>query len=391
VITVTLKRGEERRLALGHPWVFSNQIDRLEGDRSPGATARIFDAGGSLVGMGYHNPHSLIACRILARHEADIDHIDFFRDRLQSALELRRALYPGLATYRLVHGEGDFLSGLVVDRYGDYLSLQLLSAGMDRRRLLITEALTELLQPAGIIARNDVAVRSLEGLPEGVEILAGEIPPLVETEEHGLRIAVDLAGGQKTGHFLDQKENHLLLDGLCRGREVLDCFCYSGSWGLHAARFGAARVTCLDISERAVGLVGKNVEVNGFQQVMEGREVDVFQQLRDYKSEGRRFDVIVMDPPAFVKSRKALAEAEKGYLTINRRALELLRPGGHLVTCSCSFHLGREPFHDILVKAAQLARRPVRFVQWGRQAPDHPVLLSVPETEYLKCAVLQVV
>jgi 23S rRNA (cytosine1962-C5)-methyltransferase len=172
---------------------------------------------------------------------------------------------------------------------------------------------------------------------------------------------------------------------------VLDCFCYSGSWGLHAARFGAARVTCLDISERAIGLVGKNVEVNGFQQVMEGREVDVFQQLRDYKSEGRRFDVIVMDPPAFVKSRKALAEAEKGYLTINRRALELLRPGGHLVTCSCSFHLGREPFHDILVKAAQLARRPVRFVQWGRQAPDHPVLLSVPETEYLKCAVLQVV
>jgi 23S rRNA (cytosine1962-C5)-methyltransferase len=388
---ITLRKGEERRLASGHPWIFSNQIERIEGDVTPGAAARVLDANGALVGVGYHNPRSLIACRLLSRTDVDIDDGAFYQERLRTALELRQALYPGLDSYRLVHGEGDFLPGLVADRYGDYLSLQFLTAGMDSRRQLIVDALQELLQPRGIIARNDVAVRGLEGLPEGVEALAGQIPELLETREHGLRIAVDLAGGQKTGHFLDQKENHLLLEGLCAGREVLDCFCYSGSWGLHAARFGAAGVTCLDISERAVGLVGRNAELNGFSGIMEAEEVDVFQQLRDYKGAGRRFDVIVMDPPAFVKSRKTLTEAEKGYLTINRRALELLRPGGHLITCSCSFHLGREPFHAMLVKSAQLARRQVRFVQWGRQSPDHPVLLSVPETEYLKCAVLQVV
>jgi 23S rRNA (cytosine1962-C5)-methyltransferase len=388
---ITLNKGEERRVAAGHPWIFSNQIDRIEGEISPGAACRVMDMNGSLVGVGYHNPRSLIACRLLARHETDIDALAFFTARLRTALELRQSLYPNLCTYRLVHGEGDFLPGLVVDRYGDHLSLQLLTAGMDCRRELIVQALTEMLQPKGIIARNDVAVRTLEGLTEEVEVLAGNIPPLLETEEHGLKIAVDLAGGQKTGHFLDQKENHLLLRDLCTGREVLDCFCYSGSWGLHAASFGASRVTCLDISERAVGLVRKNAGLNGFTDIMEAEEVDVFQQLRDYKSKGRSFDVIVMDPPAFVKSKKALAEAEKGYLTINRRALELLRPGGHLITCSCSFHLGREQFHGLLAKAAQLARCQVRFVQWGRQAPDHPVLLAVPETEYLKCAVLQAV
>ncbi|MBI5657372.1 MAG: class I SAM-dependent rRNA methyltransferase [Geobacter sp.] len=363
----------------------------ISGERAPGAAAEIFAASGKFLGTGYYNPHSLIAARLLSRSRIDIDSVTFYLERLRQALNLRRSLYPDMATFRLVHGEGDFLPGLVVDKYGDYLSLQLLSYGMDARRDLIVAALGELLSPAGIVARNDVAVRSLEGLDERVEILRGDIPDRIEIEEHGLTFQVSLLSGQKTGHFLDQKENHLLLKGIVAGKEVLDCFCYSGSWGVHAAAFGAANVTCLDISERAIGLARENGTRNNVAGRMEFQTVDVFERLRSLHGEGRLFDVIVLDPPAFVKSKKALKEAEKGYLTINRRAMELLRPGGFLITCSCSFHMGRELFADLLRSAAIQARREFRLRSVHSQAPDHPVLLAVPETEYLKCCVLQAV
>lgn len=391
MLTITLKRGEERRIRGGHTWVFSNEIDKLSGDRTPGTTVELLEASGAFLGTGYYNPQSLISCRLLSRERVDINAVEFFQERFKSALAFRKSLYPGLETFRLLHGEGDFLPGLVVDKYGDYLSLQLLTLGMDVRREQIVAALTEVLHPTGIIGRNDVSVRTLEGLTESVDILAGTIPENLEIDEHGIRLLVDLQGGQKTGHFLDQKENHLLLEGLCTGKDVLDCFSYSGSWGMHAAKFGARNVTCLDISERAVALVGKNAALNGLDRIVTAEEVDVFERLREFKDAGRKFDVIVMDPPAFVKSKKALKEAEKGYLTINRRAMDLLAPGGYLITCSCSFHMGRELFLEMLVKASHLARKEMRFVQWGRQAPDHPVLLAVPETEYLKCVVLQAV
>lgn len=389
MLKITLHKGEDRRVRSGHPWVFSNEIAQIAGERIPGAAAELHDANGAFIGTGYYNPHSLISFRLLSHERVDIDSPEFFSERLKTALAHRQGIYPQLNTFRVTHGEGDYLPGLVVDKYGDYLSIQLLTFGMESRCSLIVEALTEIFRPRGIIARNDAAVRGLEGLQEGVEVLYGEIPERIEVEEHGIRLQVDLKSGQKTGHFLDQKENHLLLEGLCEGKDVLDCFSYSGSWGMHAAKFGARSVTCLDISALAVGLVRENARLNGFDRIVSAEEVDVFERLREYKGSGRRFDVIVMDPPAFVKSRKALKEAEKGYLTINRRALELLNPGGYLISCSCSFHMGRELFHDLLTKASQLARRDVRFIQWGRQAPDHPVLLSVPETEYLKCVVLQ--
>jgi len=391
MVSIELSPGRERRVLSGHPWIFSNEIAKISGDREPGATAEIFAASGKFLGTGYYNPHSLIAARLLSRSRIDIDSVAFYRERLRQALALRRSLYPDLATFRLVHGEGDFLPGLVVDKYGDYLSLQLLSFGMDARRDLIVEALTELLSPAGIVARNDVAVRSLEGLNDRVEVLRGNIPDRIEIEEHGLTFQVSLLSGQKTGHFLDQKENHLLLKGIVAGKEVLDCFCYSGSWGVHAAAFGATHVTCLDISERAIGLARENGARNNVAGRMEFQTVDVFERLRSLHGEGRLFDVIVLDPPAFVKSKKALKEAEKGYLTINRRAMELLRPGGFLITCSCSFHMGRELFTDLLRGAAIQARREFRLRSVHSQAPDHPVLLAVPETEYLKCCVLQAV
>jgi 23S rRNA (cytosine1962-C5)-methyltransferase len=388
---ITLNKNEERRIKSGHPWVFSNEIRDVTGERSAGAVAELYDAAGGFIGVGHYNPQSLIAFRLVSRQRENIDSVDFFEQRIAAAVAHRRRLYPGLATFRAVYGESDFLPGLVVDRYGDYLSLQLLSAGMDSRCEQIVEALRRVLSPTGIIVRNDVSVRKLEGLDEKIELLWGEIPETALMEENGLRFLVNLREGQKTGSFLDQKENHLLLREISEGKSLLDCFCYAGSWGVHAASFGAKSVLGIDISARAVEQAGQNAKLNGVADRVRFEECDAFERLRSLYQEGRRFGVIVMDPPAFVKSRKNVAEATKGYLTVNRRALELLEPGGYLITCSCSYHMGREPFREMLIQAARLAKREVRLVETCSQAPDHPVLLSFPESEYLKCFVLQAV
>lgn len=391
MVKLVLKRGEDKRVRAGHPWVFSNEIGEITGEKGPGAAAEIYDAKGDFLGAGYYNPRTLIAARILSRTEADIDSAGFYRERIARALAFRNLLYPGMMAFRAVYGEGDFLPGLIVDKYGDYLSVQFLTCGMEMRRELIIGVLLELFAPKGIVGRNDAAVRALEGLDEQVEILYGNLPEQVEIEEHSLLFRADLLHGQKTGHFLDQKENHLLLKERVKGKDVLDCFCYSGSWGIHAADFGAAAVTCVDISEKAAALARQNAALNGFSAVVECEAVDAFERLRTLGCEGRSFDMVVLDPPAFVKNRKVLKEALKGYFTINRRAMELLRPGGYLVTCSCSYHLEREMFRELLANAAQKARREMRLIEVRSQAPDHPVLLAVPETEYLKCFVLQAV
>jgi 23S rRNA (cytosine1962-C5)-methyltransferase len=388
---ITLNKNEERRIKSGHPWVFSNEIRDVAGERSRGVSAELYDAAGGFLGVGHYNPHSLIAFRQVSRQREDIDAVEFFERHIAAALAVRTARYPGLTTFRAVYGECDFLPGLVVDKYGDYLSLQFLSAGMDCRREQIIAALRTVFKPKGIIARNDVAVRTLEGLDEKVELLRGEIPDTVEMEENGLRFRVSLRDGQKTGGFLDQKQNHLLLREICHGKHVLDCFCYTGGWAVHAASFGAQSVVGIDISGRAVEQAGRNAQLNGVADRVRIEECDAFERLRSLHQEGRRFGVIVMDPPAFVKSRRNIAEATKGYLTVNRRALELLEPGGYLITCSCSYHMGREAFREMLIQAARLAKREVRLVETCSQAADHPVLLSFPESEYLKCFVLQAV
>ena len=388
---ISLNKNEERRIKSGHPWVFSNEIREVSGERTSGSAAELYDAAGGFIGVGHYNPNSLIAFRLVSRSRDDIDTVEFFEKRITAALVHRKACFPALTTFRAVYGESDFLPGLIVDKYGDYLSLQLLSTGMDSRREQLVTALRRIFEPAGIIARNDVSVRKLEGLDEKVELLWGEIPETVEMEENGLRFQVNLRDGQKTGGFLDQKQNHLLLRGICTGKSVLDCFCYSGSWALHAASFGANSVLGIDISSRAVEQANRNAQLNGVADRVSFEECDAFERLRSLHQEGRRFGVVVMDPPAFVKSRKNIAEATKGYLTVNRRALELLESGGSLITCSCSYHIGREAFRDILVQAARLAKREVRLVETCSQASDHPVLLSFPESEYLKCFVLQAV
>ncbi len=388
---ITLNKNEERRIKSGHPWVFSNEIRDVAGDRTAGIAAELYAAAGGFIGVGHYNPHSLIAFRLVSRQREDIDTDEFYERRISAALAHRQTRYPGLSTFRAVYGESDFLPGLVVDKYGDYLSLQLLSAGMDSRRAQIVAALRKIFAPLGIIARNDVSVRKLEGLDEQVELLWGDVPESVHMEENGLTFQVNLREGQKTGGFLDQKENHLLLRGISAGKNVLDCFCYTGGWAVHAASFGAASVLGIDISARAVAQAGSHARLNKTSDRVRFEECDAFERLRSLHQEGKRFGVIVMDPPAFVKSRKNIAEATKGYLTINRRALDLLEPGGYLITCSCSYHMGREAFRDLLVQAARLAKREVRLVATCSQAADHPVLLSFPESEYLKCFVLQAV
>ena len=391
MVKIFLGRGEDKRIRAGHPWVFSNEIRETRGEKIPGTSAEVYDAEGRFVGTGYYNPSSLISVRILSRHQVNIDDVGFFRERIEKALAYRHSMYPGLESFRVVYSESDSLPGLIVDKYEDYLAVQFLTQGMDSRRGLIIQALLESFTPRGIVARNDAAARIMEGLDTSVEILHGETPGIIEVEEHGLRFKVDIQKGQKTGHFLDQKDNHLLLKDICRNKDVLDCFCYTGSWGLHAAFYGAASVTCVDVSERALALASENAEINGLQAPMRFEAEDAFDRLRGLKSEGKSFDLIVLDPPAFVKSRRTLKEAEKGYLTINRRAMEILREGGSLITCSCSYHMGREMFRDVLVKAAKLAGREMRVLESRLQAHDHPVMLSVPETEYLKCFLLQAV
>jgi len=389
MVHIRLQRGADRRAKSGHPWIFSNEIAEISGEKIAGESAEVFNAGGEYIGTGYYNPRSLIAVRLLSRNREDIDSASFYRQRILKAVDLRSSLYSKWKTFRAVYGESDFLPGLVVDRYGDYLSVQFLTCGIEQRKDLIIGTLIDIFAPKGIAGRNDVAVRSLEGLEEKVEILYGEIPEKIEIDEHGLSFMVNILSGQKTGHFLDQKENHQILQRICVGKKVLDCFCYSGSWGIHAASYGADSVTCIDSSEKAVSLGKENAKRNRLSHLIQFETADVFEKLRTLKSEGKYFDVIVLDPPAFIKSRKLIREGTKGYLTINRRAMELLREGGYLVTCSCSHHMEREAFREMLSKAALQTGREMRLIETRLQAPDHPILLNVPETEYLKCFVLQ--
>ena len=385
---LTLRRGHDRRVRGGHPWIFSNEVEGLDGPAEPGTAVSVFAADGQFLGTAYYNSRSLIAARILSRKAESIDTPEFFVGHLRQALNYRLRLCGDLPALRLVHGEADGLPGLVVDRYGEVLSIQLLTMGMEARRTAIVEALVELCAPRAIVARNDSASRELEGLPRCVELLHGELPDAVPAAINEISFAVDVTGGQKTGLFLDQRENCRLLDGLVAGREVLDLFCYAGAWSLHAARYGAARVTGVDVSGGAVALARGNAESNGFAACCEFVAADVFDYLRQQRQ--RRFDVVVLDPPAFIKSRKHLEEGVKGYLTVNRRALELVAPGGVLVTCSCSHHLERERFVALISQAARQANRSVRLAKLTGAGADHPVLPACPETDYLKCALLHV-
>ncbi len=379
---VVTRKGEARILG-GHPWVFRSDVARAEGVGG-GSVVRVLASGGRPLGFAFYSSASEIRLRMIAR--GDSLSPDFLRERLAAALAWREVVAPGAEAYRLVHGEGDLLPSLVVDRYGPYVVVQTLSQATEARKDEIVRALVELLSPKGILERNDPRVRRLEGLEQRVSLLHGEVPESVEVEENGLRFAADLWKGQKTGLFLDQRANHLMARSYARGR-VLDAFTYTRGFGRSVAA-RAAEVEAVDVSAEAVARVRANAALNGITNVV-AREANVFDHLRALDDRGERFDTVVLDPPAFAKSKDAVAKARGGYKEINLRALKVLAPGGCLVTCSCSYHVHEADLEEILAAAAADAGAPVTVVEKRRQGRDHPVVLGVPETFYLKCFVLR--
>ncbi|HXG33795.1 MAG TPA: class I SAM-dependent rRNA methyltransferase [Bryobacteraceae bacterium] len=383
--TVRVNAKAASRVRGGHPWVFSSDVtDR--GAAQPGDAVVVVDPARRVLGTAHYSAASLIALRFLT-DKAETISAAFFRRRLEEARALRERVVSGTSAYRLVHGEGDRLPALIVDRYGDYLVMQTLSQGMDRAKAEIAACLEEMFRPAGILARNDAPVRRKEDLPLETSVLAGEVPERVNVEINGLRFFADLYHGQKTGLFLDQRENYLAAATYARGR-ALDCFTFTGGFALHLARV-CESVEAADSSAAALALAEANRAANDLGNIS-FREADVFELLGGYASAGRRFDVVVLDPPAFAKSRRDLERAAAAYKEINLRALKLLASGGVLVTCSCSHHLAEASFLEIVASASLDAGRQLRVLERRTQARDHPILLTVPETQYLKCLILEV-
>ena len=382
--TIRVNRKAAGRVDAGHPWIFRSDVLDTVDAKLGGETVQVV-SGSRTLGVAHYSSTSLIALRLLSKRVEETD-AAFFRRRLRSAAEFRTQVVSGTDAFRLVYAEADGLPALIVDRYADVLVLQALNQGMDRATPLIVRALEELFQPAGILARNDAAVRSLEDLPRETKVLAGSIPETVAFEMNGLRLRADLQHGMKTGGFLDQRENYLAAAKYARGA-ALDCFTSTGGFALTLAKT-CERVEGVDSSELAIQHARQSAEANGISNIA-FTEGDVFEALAGYSAARRSFDTIVLDPPAFAKSRDHIDSAARAYKEINRRALSLLRSGGVLVTCSCSHHMSEAHLLGVIAEAALETRRNLRVLERRTQAADHPVLLTAPETHYLKCIILQ--
>ena len=385
--TVTLRKTRETRVRGGHPWIYSSEIEKVDGAFENGDIVNVCDFRGKFIGRGFYNPQSQISLRILTRNDEPCDRA-FFERRVRDAWEYRKRLCDPQSC-RLIYSESDFLPGLVVDKFGDILVLQSLSLGIERIKDMIADLLMEIVEPAGIWERSDVPVRRLEGLEQTTGLLRGAVPDLVEMRENGILFGVDVKNGQKTGFFLDQKENRAAIAPLCPGARVLDCFCHNGSFSLHAAKYGAASVLGVDISEEALEVARANARRNDMANVTFEAH-NCFDHLRELTDAGEKFDLVILDPPAFTKNKAAVPAALRGYKEINLRGLKLVRPGGFLVTCSCSQHVLTEMFQDIVNQAARDAKKRVRLVEYRTQGKDHPILPQSIETKYLKCMILQV-
>jgi 23S rRNA (cytosine1962-C5)-methyltransferase len=385
VPTVRVNRKAADRVHSGHPWIFASDVMDA-GSAAPGAAVRVVDHKGQALGTAHYSSTSQIALRFLSSHVEAIDEAFLFA-RMQAALQFRRRVVTDSDAYRLIHAEGDLLPGLIVDRYSDWLVLQLLDQGMDRQASEVTAALSRLLAPKGMLARNDVAVRSKENLPLVAGVLAGEVPERVEIRLNGLRLHVNLLSGQKTGVFLDQRENYLAVRRYGRGR-ALDCFSGTGGFALHLAAV-CDSVEAVEGSAAELASAQLNAAANDISNI-EFREANVLEYLPGLVSARRKFDLVVIDPPAFAKSRAATEGAVRGYKEINLRALRLLERGGILVSCSCSHHMSEARLLEVIAAAALDCGKHLRILERRTQSQDHPILLTVPETHYLKCLIFEV-
>ncbi|MFF2016747.1 class I SAM-dependent rRNA methyltransferase [Paenibacillus sp. NPDC058177] len=460
--SVILERSRKKRLEQGHPWVYGSEVASVEGEPQAGSLVDIMNHQGRFLASGYYNPASQIRVRVVSHQHLEEMDKAFFVERFTNCLRHRNRFLPGADAYRLVYGEADFLPGLIVDRFGDVLVVQLLTLGMDKRRAEIVEALVQVMAPRGIYERSDVSVRELEGLEQVTGLLYGECPRHVTVTENGLKLIVDIVEGQKTGYFFDQRENRASIAPLMTGwgersgitlqevdaedgsrqvlpvnksgkkvtfpywdgATVLECFSHTGSFTLHACKYGAKKVTCLDVSAHAIESAKTNVELNGFSDRVEFVVDDAFQYLRNQvkgleeRSEratagagqdasgaktakadtakpmtaggGRTFDVVILDPPAFAKTRSAVAGACRGYKDINLHGMKLVNEGGYLVTASCSYHMQPDLFLETIGEAAKDAGKVLRLVEWRAAGKDHPQILGVDEGHYLKFAIFEV-
>ena len=383
-----LQPKEEIRIEQGHPWVYGNEIDQIKGPIKSGDLAYVYASNGQFIGKGFLNTTSKIFVRILSRNENEVIDEDFFKDLIIRSNQSR--LDMGFKnSYRVLFGEADGIPGFIVDKYDEYLSIQILSLGIDMRKEMFIKILVELFNPKGIYERSDVPVRKKEGLPLFKDTVFGYVPDIVKIKENELLMEIDIKNGQKTGSFLDQQENHNALKPYVKNKTVLDCFSHIGGFGLHAAYHHAKSVTCLDISEHAVEQIKRNAKLNHLNQV-EAYKADVFNELRTYQEQQKTFDVIILDPPAFAKKRDDIKKAYKGYKDINLQALKIINPDGYLVSCSCSHYMTPQLFLDMLMDASHDARRITQMIDFNIQSKDHPSLLGSDESLYLKCVTLKV-
>lgn len=384
---VCLRRGEEQDVAAGSLLIYDNEIDWVDDTCHDGDVVQVVDSRMQFVARGFFNSRSKMAVRVLTRDPEEVIDGGFFRRRIERAWAYRKALGFSDAC-RVVFGESDGLPGLTVDKFGDYLSYQIVALGMEQWKQALLDALVAIFRPKGIYERSDVPVREKEGLPQQKGCVYGEVPPLVEIREHDARMLADIPNGQKTGHFLDQQENRGRIKPYVGGRTVLDLCCHTGGFAVHAALYGAAAVEAVDVSEEALAMVRQNAALNGV--TVDTVAADVFELVRQYEQDGRRFGTVICDPPAFAKTKSALTAAFRGYKELNLRCMRLTEPGGYLVTCSCSQYMTPELFRKMLREAAADSGRQVRILEALMQSRDHPAALNAEQSLYLKGYILQV-
>ncbi len=377
------------RVVSGHPWIFGNELGDTEGTAEPGDIVEVYSYNGSFVGKGYVNPASQIRIRLLTRDKNEVINDDFFFRRINEAWEYRKQI-GYVENCRLIFGEADQLPALIIDKFNDYFVIQTLALGIEKWKDAIVAALQKIFTPKGIYERNDVPVRTLEGMAQIKGFLSEPFDTNIILNENGLKFHVDIENGQKTGYFLDQQDNRRAIQHIAKGAEVLEAFCYTGTFSLHAAKYGAKSTLGLDISETAVTTARNNAILNGYEDVCKFETTNAFDVLKLWVKEGRRYDVVMLDPPAFTKSRENIDKAITGYKEINLRGMKLTKPGGFLVTASCTNLVTPEMFLKTIGDAAKDAKRSLRQVVWQTQSSDHPILWNVPSTQYLKFLVVQV-